>query len=132
MLHKGGEVEIAEDVFIARLDGFGYHPRLCPVFCNLAHLGYEKVFGSRIGYRPADAEYLGGISGHQPREVSREDFHTVVIDELVGTRKAKSAICQREKKLPAENRGRWKARAEVRRTGYTPCVVAPTSRPCRP
>jgi hypothetical protein len=41
------------------------------------------VVVARIRYGPVEArKYLRGIAGNQPREVSGEDFHTVVIDEL--------------------------------------------------
>jgi hypothetical protein len=47
------------------------------------HLGHEEVVVPRVCYRPIEAwEYLGGICGHQSREVFCKHIHAVFIEQL--------------------------------------------------
>lgn len=83
VLHEGGEIEVAEYVLGAGLDGLGDLPGLGELPGQLPHLGDEQMVVARVCYGPVEArEYLGGICGHQSREVPREHIHAVFIDEL--------------------------------------------------
>jgi hypothetical protein len=83
MFHKGGQIEVAENIFGAGLDRLGNLPRLGEFAGQFPHLGDEEMVVPRVCYRPVEArEYLGGICGHEAREVFRKHIHAVFIEQL--------------------------------------------------
>ncbi len=83
MIHEGGQIKVPENVFGSRLDGFGNLSRLGEIDVQFSHLGGQEVVVRLVRYWPVEArEDLGGIGGHEAREVPREYIHAVVIDKL--------------------------------------------------